>query len=277
MKPPDLPLANPMSLIGSFIDGEPVICGFLEQKSFCYSLNLRKQTWNENNFTIIEQRAQATGVRLENGSWLILGGQIYTEGVPVLLNTSEILINSKFQFGPQLPIPMSGHCTVKLEEKHLFTAGGYGQPFLKHSHTLKIINSTNWQSITPMQKGRYGHVCGKILNSFNDIQVVVAGGLRVDKVEIYLYQKQHWINGPDMMRKKFFKAASVQGPTSFLMVGGLELEPCSTSNCQLKEIYTFDRSNIAWKTSRQELNIGRGNHIAIGLPPEVECTSKMLQ
>ena len=275
LKPPDFPLANPMSLIGSFVDGNPNICGFLEQESFCYSLDIKNQYWNIHNYTIIEQRSHAAGVQLENGSWIIFGGQKFSEGVPVLLNTSEILIETQFYFGPQLPLSLSGHCVVKVDDDQIFTAGGYGQPFLKDTFYLQIQNNT-WQSITPMQQGRYGHVCGKVLSSFNDIQIVAAGGLRVDKAELYLYQKQYWINGPDMMRKNFFKAASVQGPTNFIIIGGLELEPCATSNCQLEEIYIFER-NIAWKFSQQKLKKGRGNHIAIKLPPEIECTSKYLK
>ena len=266
LKPNDFPLANPMSLIGSFINGDAIICGFLGNTSFCYGLDLIEQSWKVLNFTMSEQRAQAAGARLENGSWIIFGGQKYSEGVPIILNTSEILIDSNFQLGPQLPMHMSGHCIVNLGKNSIFIAGGYGQPFLKHAFILKINNATSWESVIPMHQGRYGHVCGKVLNSFNDVQIIAAGGLRVDKVEIYLYKKQYWINGPNMMRDNFFKAVSVQGPSSFLLVGGLELEPCSMLNCQLKEIYIFDR-NLDWQASKQELNKGRGNHIALGLPP----------
>ena len=264
-----------MSLIGTFFKRVPVICGFLEKDSFCYSLDMRDQYWRTNNFTLLEQRAQAAGVSLENGSWIIFGGQKYNEQLPILLNTSEILIDANFNFGPDLPLPLSGHCIVKIDQNHIFSAGGYGQQFLKEAFIMQTLNGS-WETISPMFDGRYGHICGKVLSSFNHIQIVAAGGLRINKVEIYLHQKQYWIYGPEMIQRNFFKAATVQGPTSFLMVGGLELEPCSTSDCQLKEIYIFDRLNNAWKHSQQNLKIGRGNHIAIGLPPNVECTSKFL-
>ena len=276
LKPPDFSFANPMSLIGTFLNGEPIICGFHGQESFCHGLDFKNQVWKVYNYSLLEQRSQAASVALENGSWVIFGGQKYSEQIPVLLNTSEILIGSKFHFGPQLPLPMSGHCIVKFDKEQIFIAGGYGQPFSKQAHTLQInYNLSNiWHSIKPMNEGRYGHVCGRILTLFNDVQIVAAGGLRVDKVEIYLFRKKSWINGPDMLQNNVFKAASVQGSTSFLMIGGLELEPCQTLNCQIKDIFIFDRNN-AWRRSQKELHTGRGNHIGIALPPDIECTSKI--
>ena len=275
-KPPNFPDSDTLSLLGMFINDQVVLCGYKDEQSFCYGLNIENYfNWVEFPLQLLDERSQATTVKLKENFWLITGGQNYYNGAPKLLNTTEIVNEEESIFGPELPQPLSGHCSVSINSSFVFVAGGYGQPYLLDSFLLKLFDPilSRYEILTPMSIGRYGHMCGRVKIQ-GTTKIIVAGGLRVDDVEIHLLDRNVWIKGPKLQGQELFKATTINGPTSFALVGGIELEPCSTDNCRYDSIFIFNGDESKWERSKHLLKRGRGNHISIDLPIDYTCSSK---
>ena len=279
-KPPNFPKENSLSLIGTFLTSMPILCGGGETSidNFCYGFDFEEYIWINKSFKLDQSRIQAAGTQISDNKWIIFGGQIYFEGGPLILNTSTILVNEDFLPGPYLPMPLAGLCAVSIETNKIFLSGGNDGQLKKQRTAISLLLKTSnlpiWKNLPMMSIGRYGHSCGKTKH-FNEFEIIVAGGLRVNRVEIYLLTKGLWINGPNLERQ-VFSAATLQGELTFLIIGGMELEPdCKKDNCRLDVIHAYNRLENSWNEKKQTLRLGRRNHVAIPLPIEVDCSSKL--
>ena len=262
-------------MFGALINESPILCGNSQSVKKCYRYDLKSASWLMRPYFVAEERIHSAGATFGNDSWIITGGQKYVEGAPILLDTSEVLDNGSFVSGPRLPLPLSDHCAISIAKDAVFISGGYGQPqHLKEAFILKFNPEPNWIPLHNMQYGKFGHACGKVITLFNETEIITAGGLRQDKVEIYLLDKQFWINGPQIKSRQIFKVATIQARLSFVLTGGVELEPnCTNLDCRLDSIYLYDSSENEWKESKKSLKRARGNHVAVSLPTEADCSS----
>ena len=280
-KPPDFPMRDSLALFGAFVADRPVLCGTRVEDSLCLSYDMSGGSiWHTEQFALNGRRTHASGAMLGNGSWIITGGQLYVDGAPVLLNTSEILEDDGgggFVPGPMLPMPLSGHCTVSIEGWHMFVAGGYGVSHLRESFLLDT-DDRSWRSLPMMRHGKFGHSCGRAETEFGEVKVIVTGGLRQHQTEVYLPAKQIWVDGPRLSEARHvFNTATVQGSDTFVITGGVELEPdCSTSDCRLDDILGYDPYSNSWVKSVQKMRQGRGNQASIRLPFDAECSCEFL-
>ena len=281
-KPPNYPIQT-SAMVGMYVEGEPVVCSISNTSGNrpCYGLDMQAATWSIKPYALMEDRTLAASTPFGNGSWIITGGLEYVNGAPHILDTSEILWHgrSEFELGPQLPEPLSGHCTVAIGERTILTAGGRSRSI--HLRTARILNteSNEWTRVLDMRHGRHGHSCGRILaSSDNNVEVVVAGGLRVYSSEIYSSSRLYpWRLGPRLERP-VFRAATVQGPASFLIAGGTDLEPCAAADCRLKNVIEFDISHeYVWNDKGEVLENRRANHVAIPLSPDIDCSSEVFK
>ena len=275
-KPPNFPIKKTLALYGRLSAEGPLLCGFSDQEKGCFKYQIRDNNWEMEEFSLLENRSHASSVSLRNGSWIITGGQKYFEGVPVLLDTSEMFLHGEFSQGPQLPIPLSGHCSVNIDERKHFLAGGYGEIYLKDSLILHI-KEPFWDNLPLMKFGRFGHACGRVMTLFNDIEVIVAGGLHQNRIEKYSFVHQKWFVLPNIEYQPIFKSATVQGESTFLITGGVELEPdCTASNCRQDTNKVYDAYDETLTAKKERLSQGRGNHVATLLPFNAVCISKKL-
>ena len=271
-KPPSFPIENNLALYGILLAEVPLLCGFNEQERGCFRYQSIKNNWTIEQFVLHENRSHASSVSYGNDSWIIIGGQAYHNGLPIILDSSEILRHHQFVQGPKLPIPLSGHCSVNIDDGQIFIAGGYGEPQLKDSFILNI-KENSLEYLDLMIYGRFGHACGKVMTLFNEIELIVAGGLHQNRIEKYSFVHKKWFALTIMGDQPTFKAATIQGKRSFLITGGVELEPyCTTSNCRQDTIKQYDNS-LSVLIVKKKLNHGRGNHLAIPLPTYV-CSGK---
>ena len=276
-KPPEFPMANSLGLYGTLAEFGPFVCGlhFSEMENSCFAYKVKELEWISMGFAINEKRTHASSAHFNNRSWIIIGGQKYLGDVPVVLDSSEVFNGSMFNFGPKLPIPLSGHCSVKLNKSHIFVAGGYGTPHLKEVFLLHSQRQALWENLTSMQLGKFGHSCGKVVTLFDHVEVVAAGGLHQDSIEIYSTKSSAWSTGPKIENRQIFKAATLQGKTAFIITGGVEIEPdCTMRNCRLDSIFTYDTNTNNFKKNDVDLSQGRGYHVAIPLPTFIDCSSK---
>ena len=275
-KPPRFPIENTLALYSTLNDNDIFLCGFSDQEKGCFKYQILENNWAMEEFSLLENRSHASSVNYNN-SWIITGGQEYTGGAPVLLDSSEILQNNEFIHGPTLPIPLSGHCSFKLDKGHIFIAGGYGdQSHLKDSFILSI-KDLFWEYLPMMKYGRFGHACGKVMTLFNEIEIFVVGGLHQNRIEKYAIIHSKWFTLPTIEDQPTFKSATVQGETTFVITGGVELEPdCKTISCRQDTIKLYDNSNKTLINRKERLNQGRGNHVSTQMLSNVICSGKIL-
>ena len=105
---------------GGLLNGDlPIICGGIQGKSTCHGIG------NPSLMTsLTEERSFSASVLLQNDSELwITGG--YNNDIPS--DTTEIVFSiwdSIFSIpGPKLPIPLYGHCLVKINEESFMVIG----------------------------------------------------------------------------------------------------------------------------------------------------------
>ena len=225
-KPPNLPGHQISGIIATYLNDELIVCYFISNKisesrlesiSNCYEMDFNDWYWKQLPFALSEERAYSANAKYSSGNdsssqtWLILGGQRFTDGSPEILDSSEILEDNKFSYGPILPIPLSGHCAVSINDTHIFIAGGYNPPYhFKSSYILDMsIGKEDFEPVADMIHGRYGHSCGKVFTIFKKVKLVAAGGLKLESVELFSMDTGVWKMGHSLPNP-IFRAATVQ-------------------------------------------------------------------
>ena len=155
-------------MVGSFVEGNPVICGGYDSDGYqnrCSLYSFGDGSWNLAPFALNHARYAAASVALPDGGFLVMGGRGHTEDS---LTTTEILSGGTFEIGPDLPERFDFHCSVLANDTHVFLSGG---TFAPNSAYFLEISSGSWTRARDM-RGRYQHTCGLSRNG----EMVVAGG-----------------------------------------------------------------------------------------------------
>ena len=186
------------NIIGLTDDHLIIICGItIDSMTECFyhfmnnrsSQSVLKQT----NFTMLSKRAYAASEKLingANGSWIITGGEQHdTNGGSIdKLDTTEIFSQSKFLPGPLMPQAVSMHCLCKLNMTHIVNTGGRGTSSRALDDVDVLSSDLIWGKLPDMNIGRYGHACGH----YGNTEIIVAGGLNIKGIEIFLIKFSEW-------------------------------------------------------------------------------------
>ena len=151
---------------------------------------------------------------------------------------------------------MANFCAVRVNETHLFVAGG------QDAFLLEWATAT-WTPLPPMRYSRSSHACGV---ARNPTKVVVVGGDTypadaADTVEIFDLRFEEWSLGPWLPDAfKLTDATTVAYGDSFILLGGWSASGASD------KVYEFDPVNNEWFLRPEELKIGRSNTVAFAVP-----------
>ena len=157
---------------GAFSDDAPVICGggnsHLKATNQCF-IQKNDGRFSEAKFALRAKRAWASSVSLPNGTLVVLGGY----GQNGILSTMEIIdtINGEVRVPEQtLPQPISGHCSVLLNESFAFIIGGYNGSESRKTVFLDLqsLETTDGPEMN-MTRSSFGCAISKN-------KVIVAGG-----------------------------------------------------------------------------------------------------
>ena len=171
----------------------PIICGGEGRDhpsvDACYSLTKDQTTQIA---SMIYKRSGAASVPIKNNSALwITGGQ---NGVSkeLLLATEIMDIRANGNLGSarlsiDLPLPVSGHCLIRLNDHTLYLIGGKSSNgtssrtfYLNlESTTWSTNNNGNWTEGPHLKHPRYLHSCG-----MQGTKVIVSGGRNEDDFEM---------------------------------------------------------------------------------------------
>ena len=194
-EPPIYP-DHPRKIVGStggFLHQDFITCGGLDSvegtTNKCYMLG------SEGSFaTMMTERRWAASIILEPGKLWILGGK---KGQNTVLSTTEyIFSDGRNEEGPQMPIAVSHHAVVKINDTTSFLVGGYTLPG-KSKRTWYYDG--NWVDGPNLQRARDVHSVGIIRDSVTDqVYLVVAGGITwesINDVDIIDLQENKWEQG----------------------------------------------------------------------------------
>ena len=108
----------------------------------------------------------AASVMLNSHLWWITGGLDAADNST--LRTS-ILVNSDLEVtpGPDLPLPLRGHCLLKLNETHVLLNGGHHGSTVYFNRTYLLEWETGvWTRLPNFNNKRANHACGLAGDSF---------------------------------------------------------------------------------------------------------------
>lgn len=199
-----------------------------EAPGLCYSME--GHTWEELPFEI-PMGSEGTESLVLEGDTILLAGGYKSEANTFYDNITAINLSTKeaSPFEVSLPLPIAHFIFLKVNETHLFVAGGTnaGFPWSMDVWTYKL-GSRNWTKMNPMLEPRAYSYGGLVLRSDGRVEAVLAGGNSVyftflSSTEIFDFETLQWRLGPELPKALTF-GASVQYGNSFLAVGGMDLQ-----------------------------------------------------
>ena len=266
-KPSDIPDKFSKSAVGAFFENKVMLCGGWLAGKECAEYEFENNEWVGVPYFLTVERAEAAGIILKNGSWMIIGGKGPDEEA---LFSTDFLNNGLFEPNLQWPEAISGHCMERLNSSHAFVSGGEGKGGnLLGSVYFLNIDTSLWLSLEEkMTHFRRGHVCG-ITNFQNKAYIIMAGGKNILKTELLDMKTMRFRQGPDLPFEMEW-AATIQFGNSFVIVGGKHMGYCSKPGICISSnaLFEIDIENNAWKGLKQSMKLPRSKHIIIGIDNE---------
>jgi len=168
---PDYPLPV-YSATGAFISSKLVVCGgSYPVTTNCYTLSKNDNTWKLSG-NLITPRYGAASVEINNK--LVIFGGINNSG-QYLQSTEEFdADNGISTAGPNMPLALSNHCAVKVNDTTVLIIGGFGSTYLSSTYFYnpELETFTAGPSLT---EARANHACS-ILTTGTERYVIVSGG-----------------------------------------------------------------------------------------------------
>ena len=245
-------------------------------------------------------RVFASSVVLPDGRLWILGGL----GVDSILKTTEIITPPsmepfgrwKVTRGPDLPLPLFGHCVLKLSNGKIMLSGGFnGEDQVdigKEFEWKGDLVSGKWTSKpwSGMKSKRYDHTC------FSSEKVMyVAGGWRANyngklKTERFNVTSRRWnqvdvdplSTDIDSELPDILRSASVGvSENKIALIGGLScevLDETSGNKKCTKDGYVYElgfnqeRTALKWKKTDFQIGLPRSSHLTIVVPRSIHLS-----
>ena len=251
---------------GGLIAGSiPVVCGgytaasLNPYSSLCYTLKHDLRGY------LSRPRAYSASLVINDTSLWITGG------LPEITQSTEIvsLVENKLtsETGPDLPMPLFGHCLVPIPDGNYMIIGGYTSDqtsLFDETDETFIFHAQNqsWTSGPSLNLGRYYHSCGVLDNT-----VVVVGGFKyynaLQTVELLdLSNPISWTEGPILPRPLIGTSLITLSDSLLVMGGGVY-----GFNVFYHEIYEFDLQE--WNELPARLETERNMMVAMLVPDEI--------
>ena len=140
-------------------------------------------------------RVSASSIKLNQTTIWITGGKDSNSNK---LNLTEFVTVNGSTSGVNLPFRVFGHCMVQYKPDAILLIGGKQNSNLFSDRTW-IIDPTNGFNITEgpvLKERRKYHSCGTVKDELGNVHVIVAGGYKMDSVEILnTTLMKEWVTG----------------------------------------------------------------------------------
>ena len=268
-QPANIPDQHSKGAVGTFYDGRILLCGGWTAKKNCHQYSLLEQEWTRAPYMLGNERIEAAGAMLDNGSWLIIGGKGLDE---IPQSSTEMLVSTRFMANLLWPEAVSGHCIEAKNSSHVFIAGGESRSGLLDTAYFLNLKSSFWISVEErMKHSRSGHVCGFIGN-----YGIIAGGFEMLQVELLNIVTLKWEYGPNLLFEMNW-AASLSINDKFIILGGEHIGYCSKSHlCFASDaIFELDIANMKWDINAlHTMKLPRSKHIVIPIDDNMTMCQK---
>ena len=215
---PDYPIAMAWG-VGAMVDGRPTVCGGQSLQGptgECFQYLHGNSQWVPVSSLQTPRAAPASSL-VDSETWLVTGGWDSQDAT----NSSEAWQwggggGLSGHGGPDLPLPLSGHCQLTVNSSQVMMLGGGGGSGV---HVLDW-GSGEWLAQLPdVPTGLSRDACGLIENSQNGREVVVLGNST--DVHLFNFRNGTWRDGPDLEGEDLSASgAAVQMGERFVGRGG---------------------------------------------------------
>lgn len=260
--------------VGGWLENRAVVCGgFCRQKKMyyneCYKMDPSVGNWSQIE-PMPSPRAGAAAVVIGK-KLFITGGQ--TE--PFLMTkTTVVWDGDTWDQGPDLPISLTDHCAVQLDDRTTLIAGGRqrnnNDPFVSRRSWLYDWDSEKWTEVGPMNWPRIDHSCAVVADD-NGIEVGAVGGTsslnaqltspELQKMEIFDLKTKTWRlkNQPlPVIQERVIWGSTLSNVDGkLILLGGQDL-----ANRHLKSIFEYSR-HFGFKWLPNTMSTKRSGHVAI--------------
>ena len=252
----------------SSVDGT-IICGGWNPDTYtdladCYLMDANSSEFT--NYTQLStQRSFASSVMLQNGSLLVLGGR----NEDFALKSTELVSESGVQASIDLPTPLYGHCTAKINDTMALIAGGFnGISLMSSTYFLDLVTLSITEG-PPLSEARRRHGC-TVFKHNGMWLVIVAGGSYpyLKTVELLNLDSDvlSWISGeplPSTMDDVPLIATSI-GVLAFGGFNPLSRNPYTSNILKLNLDNPFNPRWESWQHT--SLSIGQSASLVIPIP-----------
>jgi len=248
--------------------GSPLICGGYANRAYsksCWSFVNKNWTASQPMMTK-RKHAASTTVRVDGNKNIlyVTGGSDGSSD----LDSMEVFSSEGWKKGPSLPVTISGHCMVTLNESTLMVIGGDQEEENSAGTYFFDIPSQEWSKGPSMEEPRSYHTCSKILDK-NQHKIVIIGGYSDTGAEssVIVFDpvtNEYW-EGP-ALPKKLYRSASVEDPTGgVIVIGGNHDHGGFSSNT----LYRLANLESNWVKLNVALSDGHELHTAFLIPDSV--------
>ncbi len=190
----------------------------------CYSFNVTSNTWSISSLMLTaRQSPTAVVVAVKENSreaeelWLFGGKDVQGN---VLTTTERIVVSTNYGGatsleGPDMPMPISGHCAVHIDDDQVLLAGGVDSRgrLMKDIHILNLRERHYYKPSGQMPIAMTGHFCG-----LTEGHVVVGGGEDRRIVQILSVKDWSWRRVSDLAVAGLYPISLRHGVSSFLVM-----------------------------------------------------------
>jgi hypothetical protein len=212
--------------------------------------------------TLVTARFWHTATMLNDGTVLIVGGQVNNNPLPTLATTAELFNPGTGAFANTANAPLlarsGGHTATLLADGTVLIAGGVNSNGVVSSEA-EIYNPANqtFTAVGPMGHARYQHTATLLANG----KVLIAGGTD-NSAELYDPVAQTFTPTGNLNTARLNPSATLLANGEVLVAGGLSNN--NTGSFNTAELY--NPAAATFTLTNGTLNTARGAHTATLLP-----------
>ncbi len=246
---------------GLLFDSTPVICGghaWANVSKSCHQVDTDGGTTYL--FDLMEQRHASGFTMRDDGTLWIAGGWSGESS----LRSTELVSTWGSTKGPDLPVPLWGHCMLMVNSNTAMITGGKDYPTESWLYDLDA-DTGKWTSVPSMTTGRHGHACGILSVSGSQVVVVAGGRLAYQSVELWTVGSNRWIAGPTLpIPISYATSIGGQNGDSMIVAGGMDNGLNHLTH--LYELRCSSQVDCFWNKMEQSLKCGRARPVAMFVP-----------
>ncbi len=239
------------------------------------------------SFKMLQSRKAPASVVLDNGLLWVTGGTVLSTTLESTEFVDEATESSTA--GPDLPIGLSQHCMVRINQSAVIVIGGSTDVTNRKAETWILDldedqSQMDWIQGPSLNKPRRRHACGLVFDPVTGSNMVVTvGGSEDSTVELLDLQSQDldegWIYGPSFplilegpSAVTFMDYPGTEGQSMIIVGGSITGETVD----YLKNLYLFSctkSGGCQWNKLKQKLDTNIQSPVAILIPDAMASCS----